>query len=47
MINTTGDNANTYLNISILFKYEKDVSLMMPDEKGAMVDVQRKTKAPG
>lgn len=47
MINTIGDNANTYLNISILFKCEKDVSLMMPDEKYVVVDVQRKTKAPG
>ncbi|WP_336295585.1 hypothetical protein [Cronobacter dublinensis] len=47
MINTIGDNANTYLNISILFKCEKDVSLMRPDEKYVVVDVQSKTKAPG
>ncbi|WNY84612.1 peptidoglycan DD-metalloendopeptidase family protein [Cronobacter dublinensis] len=31
----------------VCVKYEKDAPLMMPDEKGAMVDVQRKTKAPG
>ncbi|WP_105738316.1 glycoside hydrolase family protein [Cronobacter dublinensis] len=31
----------------VCVKYEKDAPLMMPDEKGAMMDVQRKTKAPG